>query len=514
MKKRKQRKYTVKTYKTIKGRQLFFIKSKTYIKSCHFDRNLKFFKYKSSDPRFTSCSIKFKYSLEDLKQAEKRVTKEKTKKKKLWSWLFILLNLIIISVIIYQQFSTNQAVSFEELIALNPNLKYLAFALLLVLADVTVESLKTFHLLYISTHRIRPFLSYKSTQLCRYYDSISPMSTAGEPYQIYYLKSRGVRSEVATSIPIVKSLFWQMAHATIAIVLLTFNAQSYISLNPVVITVAWISIAINFFVLLVVLLLSTSKRVGPRIVIAVLKFLSKLHIIKNYQSTFRKVMRFVINYQTCMRSFATNFFTVACQIILAAGEIFISGLIPYFIYRTFIPDPTISALDIITRTIICNLSSLIIPIPGGSGAAEYSFLEMFSALFTNKTAVWAMLIWRTLTYYLIILRGIVITIYDGVYGNKKSERLVSSGYFNEKIHFAMIKRKQLKTRKIEQKLESQKTLETTNDAQTVYVEIKKDTKDTPTKNATKEQTKTHVTTKNKNKARSKKTQTKNTKKPK
>lgn len=513
MKKRKQKKYTVKTYKTIGGRQLFFIKSKTYISSCYFDRNLKFFKYKSSDHRFTSCSIRFKYSLEELKQAEKKVTKGKTKKKKIWSWLFVLLNLAIVAVIIYQQFSTNQAVSFDQLIALNPNLKYLAFALLLAFADVVVESLKTFHLIYVSTHRLRPFLSYKSTQLCRYYDSISPMSTAGEPYQIFYLKSRGVRGEVATSIPIVKSMFWQLAHATIAIFLLIFNTQSYVGLDPIVITVAWTSIAVNFFVLFVILMLSTSKRIGPRIVIGVLKFLSKLHIIKNYQATFRKVMRFVINYQTCMRSFATNFFTVACQIILAAGEIFITCLIPYFIYRTFIPDPTASALDIITKTIICNLASLVIPIPGGSGAAEYSFLAMFSSLFTNKTTVWAMLIWRSLTYYLIILRGIIITIYDGVYGNKKSERLVSSGYFNEKIHFAMIKRKQKKTRRIEQKLESQKEKEQISISEDVKEEPKTIDKNLIVENPSTNQTKNKPIAK-KNTTWKKKSKTINEKKPK
>ena len=512
MKKRNQ-KYTVKTYKTISGRQLFFIKSKTYISTCHFDRNLKFFKYKSSDPRFTNCSIRFKYSLEELKQAEKKVTKEKTKKKKLWSWLFILLNLVIVGVIIYQQFSTNQAVSFDELLALNPNLKYLAFALLLVLADVVVESLKTFHLTYISTHRLRPFLSYKSTQLCRYYDSISPMSTAGEPYQIFYLKSRGVRGEVATSIPIVKSLFWQLSHATIAIFLLIFNAKSYIGLDPVVVTIAWVSIAVNFCVLLVILLLSISKRIGPRIVIGILKFLSKLHIIKNYQATFRKVMRFVINYQTCMRSFATNFFTVACQIILAAGEIFITCLIPYFIYRTFIPNPTVSALDIITKTVICNLTSLVIPIPGGSGAAEYSFLAMFSSLFTNKTTVWAMLIWRTLTYYLVIFRGIIITIYDGVYGNKKSERLVSSGYFNEKIHFAMIKRKQKKTRKIEQKLDNQKEIEQTKSVEDSVEELLIKTPKSVAENTAVNESSNEEVKKKKSSSK-KKTQTKNEKKPK
>lgn len=427
----------------MKGRKLYFIKSKTYIKSCCFNRNLKFFKYKSDDPRNISCSIKFKYSIEDLKLAEKAVTKEKSKKKKLWSWLFVLLNIVVVGAILWYQLAHNEVKSFDGLLALNPNWKYLVFAVLLVMASQLLEASKTCHLLYYSTHRFRPFLSYKSSGLCRYYDALSPMSSGGEPFQIFYMKNRGVRGDVATSIPIVKSLFWQISYVVIGIFLLIFNAKAYISSAPVVVTIAWISIICNSAVLLVILLLSVSKRIGPKIVIGILKLLSKMHIIKNYQLTFRKVMRFVINYQNCMRAFASHFFTVLFQIILASVEIFVSALIPYFIYRLFVPVPTVPMLDIITKTIICSLVSLIIPIPGGSGTAELSFLAMFTGLFPEGTAVWAMLIWRTLTHYSIIIRGLVITIYDGVYGNKKSDRLVKSGYFTEKYHFALIKKRRI-----------------------------------------------------------------------
>lgn len=511
MAKKKNQKYTIKSYKTIKGRKLFFIKSKAYIKSCYFNHNQKFFIYKSDDPRNISCSIRFKYSIEDLKNAEKQVVKEKSKKKKLWSWLFVLLNIVVVVGIVWYQFKENDVASFDELLALNPNWKYLIVALVLMFSSQILESSKSCHLLWCATHRFRPFLSYKASSLCRYYDAITPMSTGGEPFQIFYMKGRGVRGEVATSVPIVKSLFWQISNTILGIILLIFNAKAYIGSEPIVVTIAWISIAFNTLVLSTILFLSVSKKVGPRIVIGILKLLSKMHIIKNYQLTFRKVMRFVINYQNCMRSFASNFFTVVVQLLLAVLELFASNLIPYFIYRTFVPVPTFSAIDIVTKIFICNMVSLIIPIPGGSGTAELSFLAMFSSLFPQGTVVWAMLIWRVLTYYSILLRGITITIYDGVYGNKKSERLVKSGYFTEKIHFSVIKKRRKVSAKENLKLKEiqANTLETQNSNK-----IASKTRKTPTKKENKPaRNKTAKTTKTTGKSASKtpKTQSENKK---
>lgn len=457
MGKKKLKKFTVKDYKSFKGRQLFFIKSKRYINSCYFNKNLKFFPYKSDDERIKSCSIKFMYNLDDLKQVQKSVTKTKTKKKQIFSILFVLLNIGIVAGILINQLSNGNTVPIWNLFSpeVGAKWKYLIFAFLAMFGEMIVEALKSFHLIYITTHRVRPFLSYKSTGLCRYYDSITPMSSGGEPFQIYYLSSRGIRGEVATSIPLVKSLMWQIAFTSTAIVLLIFNASAYITLNPLVVTIAWIGVGVNLLVLMTILVLSTSKKVGPRIVISILKLLSKMRIIKNYQSTFRKVMKFVINYQNCMRSFISNILTVIIQLFLAVLNVVINALIPYFIYRTFVVDPVeiVPFMDIFTKIVICNITSLIMPIPGGSGVAEFSFLAMFSGLFINKAegiVVWAMLLWRIMTYYSVIFRGLVITIYDGVYGNRKSAALVKSGYFNEKIHFAMIKKRKNRSQKVKQ----------------------------------------------------------------
>ncbi|MBQ0017573.1 MAG: flippase-like domain-containing protein, partial [Clostridiales bacterium] len=438
----------------VKGRQLYFIKSKTTIKSCHFDCNLRFFQYKSTDERFKSCSIRFKYSLEDLKEAEVKVKKEvKSKKKKHWSWIILGLNVLIVAGIFLYQFLTGDPIKIEDLFNSNANWNYLLLAILMVVIATVVESTKTFHLIYVSTHRIRPFLSYKSTALCRYYDAISPMSSAGEPFQIFYLKNRGIRGEIATSIPIVKSLFWQISFTLFSLILLLANGQYYLGSNPLIITIAWIGIAGNAIILSTIFFLSVSKKVAPRIVIWGLKLLYKMHIIKNYQLTFIRVLRFVHNYQNCMRTYASNFITITVQIILAGAELFVSALVPYFIYKTFVPIAEFTLIDIVTRVFICNLVSLLIPIPGGTGVAEFSFMAMFSSLFTNGTLVWAMLIWRILSYYQVILQGIGVTIYDTVIGNKKSEKLMQSGYFNDKMHDTILRRRKKKSQKVNTQIE-------------------------------------------------------------
>ena len=157
-----------------------------------------------------------------------------------------------------------------------------------------------------------------------------------------------------------------------------------------------------------------------------------------------------------MRTFASNFFTIILQLFLAMLETMIFCLIPFFIYKLFYPLGEISAMEIITRTIICNMVSLIIPLPGGSGGAEFSFIAMFSSLFVGGTAVWALLIWRILNYYSYIIQGIGITIYDVIIGNKKSERMLKNGFFAEKIRFSMLRRKKKLSIKEIEKIKTEK----------------------------------------------------------
>ena len=69
-----------------------------------------------------------------------------------------------------------------------------------------------------------------------------------------------------------------------------------------------------------------------------------------------------------------------------------------------------------------DLSASFFPLPGGTGASELSFSVLFAQLFgIGGNLFWAMLIWRFFTYYIYIIQGIGVMIYDSAHGNKKLE---------------------------------------------------------------------------------------------
>ena len=68
---------------------------------------------------------------------------------------------------------------------------------------------------------------------------------------------------------------------------------------------------------------------------------------------------------------------------------------------------SVSFMNVITSMAICEMISSVMPLPGGSGGAEFSFISLFTAWFMlpggKNIIVWAMLIWRLFTYYFFII---------------------------------------------------------------------------------------------------------------
>ena len=262
-----------------------------------------------------------------------QIERRKKKRKKLLNLCSFALNIIILTIVLVVQLSGNA----KTVIAPTINWKFIAVLAAVVAGIILVDTLKIFVMIRASTKRFRPILSYKTSALGRYYDNITPMSTGGQPFQIFYMNKRGVRGDIATGIPLVKYIMWQITYVIICTFVLIYNSIKYGSAaNAIITTVAWIAIAINLTIFLTVVLLSISKKVGPKIVIAILKLLSKMHIIKNYQKTFRKVMRFVLNYQKTFKTLLKNPIVLILEFILAAAEIIAYNLIPYVVYLAFV----------------------------------------------------------------------------------------------------------------------------------------------------------------------------------
>ena len=369
-----------------------------------------------------------KERLEKVKSDKEVLARKKAKRKKIMNIATFVLNIVVLGIVLGTSLSNKDGNIGEVLtFPADFNWGYFAVVILLCLCIFVFDSAKLYFLILASTKKSRPFLSFKVCSLGKYYDAITPSSVGGQPFQMMYMNKHGIDGAVATSIPLMKTIFWQISYIFICSLALIYNGIVRPSAtNPAIQVAVWISLSIQVIGALSIFMLSISKRIGPRIVIWGLKLLSKMHIVKNYRATFRKTMRFVANYQKTFRTYAKYPWLIVSQFLIATVDTICYNLIPYFIYKSFIPQGELKMIDVFVQSIMCNLSLTFIPTPGSAGGAEAIFPIIFGSAFSGNTFL-PVLIWRFVTYYVFLLVGILVLVYDFAIGNKKMERLKRAG---------------------------------------------------------------------------------------
>lgn len=361
------------------------------------------------------------YTLTTLEEAKEKVTEQKKYGTKWFNLIFMVVNIIILACVLIYQKNTFGVASLDALLQ-NARFGILFYTLLLFALIMIIETLRTHILLYKATKQTRLFLCYKASAISRYYDCITPFATGGQPFEIFYMNSRGVHGGIATSIPLTKAMFNNVAFTIISIIILIFNSDLFGKDNQTVIIV-WsiISLVISCLILLVLILFAISKKFMPKCLMFFLKLGQKMHLVKNYHLTFNKCMRTILEYQKSTKFYMTNVWVTVSSLLCSGAIVVIRAFIPFMLYWAFSTKVPLDALlEIFSKFILVELATKYIPLPGASGMAEISFSTLFASLFSDGTLFWAMLFWRIMNYFIYLLQGIIVLIYDFAYGNKKN----------------------------------------------------------------------------------------------
>jgi uncharacterized protein (TIRG00374 family) len=87
-------------------------------------------------------------------------------------------------------------------------------------------------------------------------------------------------------------------------------------------------------------------------------------------------------------------------------------LTPYAIYRAFgyslsANEPRV-VMHMVSALAFVTIVSETVPLPGGSGGAEGSFILVFGLYFLQSDLLLAMLLWRLITFYFTLLAGALV----------------------------------------------------------------------------------------------------------
>ena len=331
------------------------------------------------------------------------------KKRKNFTWLFLAINVAIVAAIFVYQFGFHETKPLSELFAEKPFYRYFFISLGILVAYYLATGLGYSIFLKRATGKFRYGLGVEMGIVGKYWDYLTPFGTGGQFAQIAYCKKYGVSSDISTGIVVSRYMISMIAFTMVGVAVLFVPITTFTT-GKIIKVMAAVGIAINLVITAFVWLVSMNRKICLVLVVGGLKLLHKMRIVKNYQSALRKSLRFIRQYQKAFAYFLKNPLVFFCELFLSLIELIGLALISYMIYLAFNPNGGVSPVTILAMAFLCSFATSYIPLPGGSGAAEISFAALFSTLFTESATFWALIFWRILTYYIVILVGFVFTI--------------------------------------------------------------------------------------------------------
>lgn len=242
----------------------------------------------------------------------------------------------------------------------------------------------------------------RTTMLGRYYDNITPAAVGGQPFQIHYMYTHGVKDGYAAMIPVIGLMSTQLGFLIVAF--FTFVLFGY-TIDPVVMGTGLLGLIFYALLPVAVLVATFNPKLVKKIVSWGVALLAKVHIVKDRATAEAKTEASIEQYTNCVKKIIKN--KKLTIIILALSVVFHISItaLPFFILKAFGGEINFFACF---ATVLAITSSIyIIPTPGNAGAAESVFFLVFKSL-TTGYVFWAVLFWRFFTYYIYIILGLII----------------------------------------------------------------------------------------------------------
>lgn len=250
------------------------------------------------------------------------------------------------------------------------------------------------------------------------FSCLTPSASGGQPAQMYYMKKRGITVGESTPLLMIITIAYKGVLVVIGAVIIIFNIsdiKDYIRGAGIYVYIGLIANVVLLFFMILLLL-------KPELLYILCKKMYKGLVGKllgRYKYKFRdKAVAYLDKYVSTAIYYRGHYNNMALPIIILTFiQRFAYFAVTIAVYLAF----NISGTSLITILILAasiNIAVDMLPLPGGLGATELLFISIFTSIFTESKVVAALLINRFLTFYILIILGILACIIASIRFNK------------------------------------------------------------------------------------------------
>lgn len=333
-------------------------------------------------------------------------------KNKIVKYVMLVVVLLIIALIFV--FTLGDIKVIGDVLINKTNYAYIALCLLILFAYFIIMQLSLTLLIKRKCKTVGFFDAMYISGTEFFFNSITPFATGGQPFQAYALKVKKMKLSDSTSTLLSNFLTYQMA---INLIFGTFLIVFFDRIQSQVSNLMWllfIGFGINFIIMLLVVLIGCTKTCGKAIV-GIMVLFSKIKFLKKFlENKVEKFELYIAETQQGFKEMSKNIPILFISLVLKTLSLLLYYSIPFFIYLAIgVNLELIDIFYVVAMTSFALTITCWVPTPGAVGGIELAFTSLFSSLLvgysdTNSITLSAMLLWRFLTYYLVIIYGFVM----------------------------------------------------------------------------------------------------------
>ncbi len=284
---------------------------------------------------------------------------------------------------------------------------YLLLVFGLLISYIFLESIVIFLFVRKKAKGLNVLDTFRMNLSTQFFNSITPFAAGGQPFQIFYMNSRGLKTKDSTSIVLMNFITFNIAFVIAGSFCLIYKYAYFTQFIGGYILL--IGFGVNVFITVITFILAFSKNIYHVLMEILWVKVIKWPILKRFklETKTENIRNTIDDFNREIKELNNNKILWIEAVGLHLIRIILYYAIPLFIFIALGESVKGNEVNLIVAAFFVAMVMSYIPTPGASGGAEGLFGILFSVFFIKESYIAALLIWRFLTYYLVLIIGFV-----------------------------------------------------------------------------------------------------------
>lgn len=319
-----------------------------------------------------------------------------------------------LGIVLYFGFSNNDITAlWGALRKLSP--VYLLYCFLGWCGYVLMDALSVYYFLLKQNYPITFLGSIYVAITGIFYSNITPGASGGQPMQLFRLNQMKVPLGVGGSALMVKFFCFQLMLLVVGAVLWLTHWDFVFAQTNGVIWLILLGYLINSLSIGIVLIMAVSQGAMRFIISLCIRIGVKFHICKNPQKSAAKWEAHCDSLLQSVQLIRRRPLELISQFGIALLQLLCLMSVILALYHAF-GLTGVTTMELLTMGVLLYITASYTPLPGASGAQEGGFALYFAGIFPDASLFVALLLWRFFTYYLSILAGAGMNLWESIRG--------------------------------------------------------------------------------------------------